>query len=83
MRRLTLLGVALLLGASTLVTRTQAQAPRPRPVAGAPQLLVLLVVDQMRGDYIDKFQHQWSQGLRRLVADGAWFRQADTRISTR
>jgi len=69
--------VALLLGVSTLATRTQAQAPRPGPVAAAPQLLVLLVVDQMRGDYIDKFQHQWSHGLRRLVTEGAWFRLAE------
>ena len=35
------------------------------------------MVDQMRGDYVDKFQHQWTSGLQRLVTDGAWFRQAD------
>src|SRR5471032_424582 len=43
----------------------------------APQLIVLLMVDQMRGDYVDKFQQQWTRGLHRLVAEGAWFRQAD------
>jgi predicted AlkP superfamily pyrophosphatase or phosphodiesterase len=42
-----------------------------------PRLIVLLVVDQMRGDYVDKFQQQWTGGLHRLVADGAWFRQVD------
>ena len=42
-----------------------------------PKLIVLLMVDQMRGDYIDKFQRQWTSGLRRLLANGAWFRQAD------
>ena len=42
-----------------------------------PKLVVLISVDQMRGDYIDRFQHQWSKGLKRLVAEGAWFRQAD------
>lgn len=31
----------------------------------------------MRGDYVDKFQHQWAGGLHRLLADGAWFRQVD------
>ena len=31
----------------------------------------------MRGDYIDRFQHQWSKGLKRLITEGAWFRQAD------
>jgi hypothetical protein len=32
---------------------------------------VLISVDQMRGDYIDRFQHQWTKGLKRLVAEGA------------
>jgi predicted AlkP superfamily pyrophosphatase or phosphodiesterase len=43
----------------------------------APKLVVLISIDQMRGDYIDKFQHQWTKGLKRLVTEGAWFRQAD------
>ena len=38
---------------------------------------MLISVDQMRGDYIDRFRHQWSKGLHRLITDGAWFRQAD------
>src|SRR5215467_5215413 len=42
-----------------------------------PKLLVLLMVDQFRADYIDKLHNQWSQGLRRLVEDGAWFRIAE------
>ena len=41
-----------------------------------PKLLVVLVVDQMRADYIDTYGHQWSAGLRRLLDEGAWFRQA-------
>ena len=41
-----------------------------------PKLVVVLVVDQMRADYIDKFQHQWTAGLHRLVTEGAWFRLA-------
>ena len=41
-----------------------------------PKLVVLLVVDQMRGDYVDKFQGQWTGGLKRLVKEGAWFREA-------
>ncbi len=56
-----------------------AQTPRPAAPAAAikPKLVVLLSVDQMRGDYIDRFRHQWTKGLHRLVTDGAWFRQAD------
>ena len=48
-----------------------------QPLARAPKLVVLITVDQMRGDYIDRFQHQWTKGLKRLVTDGAWFRRAD------
>jgi len=56
-----------------------AQAPRPAAPPGAirPKLVVLISVDQMRGDYIDRFRHQWSKGLHRVVSEGAWFRQAD------
>ncbi|MBI1737875.1 MAG: alkaline phosphatase family protein [Acidobacteria bacterium] len=42
----------------------------------APKLVVVLVVDQMRGDYIERYGHQWTKGLRRLVKQGAWYRQA-------
>lgn len=41
-----------------------------------PKLVVILVVDQMRGDYVDKFQRQWTGGLKRLVDEGAWFHEA-------
>ncbi len=44
---------------------------------GRAKLVVFLSIDQMRADYIDKFQHQWTKGLKRLVTEGAWFRQAD------
>jgi len=30
----------------------------------------------MRGDYVDKFLGQWTGGLKRLVEEGAWFRDA-------
>jgi predicted AlkP superfamily pyrophosphatase or phosphodiesterase len=41
-----------------------------------PKLVVVVVVDQMRADYVDKFQGQWSGGLKRMVNEGAWFREA-------
>jgi predicted AlkP superfamily pyrophosphatase or phosphodiesterase len=53
--------------------RPASTAPR---VPAKPKLVVLLVVDQMRGDYVDKFLPQWTGGLRRLVEEGAWFRDA-------
>jgi hypothetical protein len=63
-------GVPLLLASLLLGATLQGQARRPR-------LIVLPVVDQMRADYIDKYQHQWTAGLHRLVAGGARYRQAD------
>jgi predicted AlkP superfamily pyrophosphatase or phosphodiesterase len=50
------------------------QAARTAPAR--PKLVVMLVVDQMRADYVDKFHGQWTGGLKRLVEEGAWFRDA-------
>src|ERR1700676_2428596 len=67
----------------SFVPRTAAQGPLARAAAprasqppARPKLVVLLVVDQMRGDYVDKFRGQWTGGLKRLVEQGAWFRDA-------
>jgi predicted AlkP superfamily pyrophosphatase or phosphodiesterase len=57
--------------------QTPATTPPPQARATAPKLVVFISVDQMRGDYIDKFRHQWTRGLKRLVSEGAWFREAD------
>ncbi|MBI3402879.1 MAG: alkaline phosphatase family protein [Acidobacteria bacterium] len=77
MRRLFLAALAGCVSVSALIS---GQEPAPSRMAAGdrtPKLLVLLSVDQMRADYIDKFHRQWSRGLRRLVTDGAWFRQVD------
>jgi predicted AlkP superfamily pyrophosphatase or phosphodiesterase len=52
-------------------TPNGAAAPAPRP-----KLIVVLVVDQMRADYIDRFRDEWHGGLRRIVDQGAWLRDA-------
>ena len=52
-----------------LLTAAAGAAPRPT-------LLVLIVVDQFRTDYIEQFSPQWTGGLQRLVGGGAWFRRA-------
>ena len=49
---------------------------RSIPLPARPKLVVMIVVDQMRGDYVDKFRGQWTGGLKRLVEEGAWFRDA-------
>src|SRR5579859_3072649 len=57
-------------------TGAQATSPRATNSPQRPKLVVLLVVDQMRADYVDKFRFQWTGGLKRLVDEGAWFRDA-------
>ena len=43
---------------------------------GPPKLVVILMVDQMRADYVDRFHHQWKSGLKRMLTEGAWVRLA-------
>ena len=65
MRRI-MTGVTVAVAASVLLSAAEA----------APKLVVLVVVDQMRADYVERFHDDWSSGLRRLVDDGAWFTRA-------
>lgn len=62
-------------------TQTPKSTPATTPTkttlrASRPKLIVVIVVDQMRADYVDKFRSQWTGGLKRLVDEGAWFRTA-------
>ena len=54
----------------------QKAASKPLVRPARPKLVVMIVVDQMRADYVDKFRGQWTSGLERLVEQGAWFRAA-------
>jgi predicted AlkP superfamily pyrophosphatase or phosphodiesterase len=76
---------AAILSLAAVSTVAQTPAPKPQskpatesPAASAkrPKLVVMLVVDQMRGDYIEKFRANWTGGLKRLVDEGAWFPDA-------
>src|SRR6266481_3704133 len=72
---LTAIGTALLaIGAGAQGSKTQAIKKVEKQTR--PKLVVLLVVDQMRGDYVDKFRGQWTGGLKRLLDQGAWFPEA-------
>jgi predicted AlkP superfamily pyrophosphatase or phosphodiesterase len=48
--------------------RPEAQSP--------PKLVVILVVDQMRADYLQRFAHHWRGGFRTLLNEGAVFDRA-------
>ena len=41
----------------------------------APKLLVIVVVDQMRYDYLERMRPDWTSGMKRLVTEGAVFEQ--------
>jgi predicted AlkP superfamily pyrophosphatase or phosphodiesterase len=60
------LSVAALTIASSLLLSAQA----------APKLVVVMVVDQMRADYVDHFGRDWTAGLKRLADGGARFTEA-------
>jgi predicted AlkP superfamily pyrophosphatase or phosphodiesterase len=53
-----------------------AAAALPAAQATPPKLAVIIVVDQMRADYVDRFSGAWTGGLKRMVSDGAWFQRA-------
>ena len=47
---------------------------RPSPAA-PPRLIVMLVVDQLRTDYLENYGRHFTGGLKRLRDEGAWFRR--------
>jgi predicted AlkP superfamily pyrophosphatase or phosphodiesterase len=61
-----------------LLVAAAASAPSAwsaRQAAQAPRLVVILVVDQMRFDYLDRMAPHWTHGLKRLLNEGAVFEQ--------
>ena len=45
-----------------------------RAQAAQPKLVVFIVVDQLRGDYLVRYGNLLEHGLKRLTSQGAWFR---------
>ena len=66
--------LALLL-ASSVAYPARGAAPQRTPAA-SPKLVVILVADQMRTDYLERYSAKFTGGLRRLIRDGAWFQRA-------
>ena len=65
-----LAAVLFVLGACTAPT------PAPVPQGAAPTLVVLITVDQLRGDYLDRWRSQLTGGFKRLLEEGAYFSDA-------
>jgi predicted AlkP superfamily pyrophosphatase or phosphodiesterase len=72
MRRLT----TLLLCVCALLELAVAEQQNP-PGTRAPRLAVILVVDQLRSDYLEVHRQHWRAGFRRLLAEGAVFEHAE------
>jgi len=86
-----LLKTALLLVGTGLATVLAAQTP-PAPqtppqtppgprqteaaAAASPRLLVIIVLDQFRADFVEQYGQRWTKGLRRLLDGGAVFQNA-------
>ena len=74
-RRVKILPLFLLLVGAACAGAQSTPAANARP-AGPPSLIVLITVDQFRGDYLDRFGPQLHGGLARLARGGAWFTNA-------
>jgi Type I phosphodiesterase / nucleotide pyrophosphatase len=46
-------------------------APLPKP-----RLVVFIAIDQMRGDYLDRYQREWTGGFKRMLDRGSFFPNA-------
>jgi predicted AlkP superfamily pyrophosphatase or phosphodiesterase len=67
----------LLVAAATGCVCAFVVSPRAQTREGStPSLLVILVVDQMRFDYVERFADRWTHGMKRIVTDGAVFERA-------
>src|SRR2546425_10050339 len=73
MRRVSNIAVCLFCAQLLLPASVPAQAEKEH---SRPKLVVVLVVDQLRADYLEKYSEHWTGGLRRLLGKGAWVRQA-------
>lgn len=77
MNRISTQGVIAVFAATVACAQPAARPAVLNPVqATPPTLVVLLTVDQLRGDYIDRFGSQLTGGLARLSRGGAWFTNA-------
>lgn len=70
-RFLTVMFAALAAGVLSLAAPLRAE---PSAAEAKPKLIVMVVFDQLRADYLERFRpHFGKDGFRRLTDDGAWF----------
>lgn len=79
MRALGVLGAGCWVLAACAARTGSAQPGTPAPTAAAreaPSLVVVIVVDQLRGDFLERYRDQLTGGLARLLREGAVFTNA-------
>jgi len=60
--------------ASLLAGLLDASAARAQAYTAQPKLVVIVVIDQFRGDYLQRFRSEFKgRGFRLLLDEGAWF----------
>jgi len=67
---------AIAAAAAASAVLTAAPAPLARQRSAPPKLIVIVVVDQLRADYLDWYGANFTAGLQRLMRDGAMFTRA-------
>src|ERR1051325_5184415 len=76
-----LIVVCLLLASSptgVLAQRSSSRANRASAAATRPKLVIVIMIDQFRYDYVERFWDLFgADGFRRLVSDGAFFTNAN------
>ncbi len=68
--------MAVLLRAAAVAAALLLFTAAPRTQPAGPRLLVILVVDQMRADYLSRFRDTWRGGFRELLDRGVVFDRA-------
>ncbi len=68
--------VGLALAAAVFAGCVRDGTSAPAPVVRRPRLAVVLVIDQMRADYLSRYADLYRGGLARLRREGAWFTRA-------
>jgi predicted AlkP superfamily pyrophosphatase or phosphodiesterase len=76
MRRAAALLLLVLGGCSSALPSVPASAAAAPARAGRPRLAVIVVVDQLRADYLERFAPHFTGGFKRLIDDGRLFANA-------
>jgi predicted AlkP superfamily pyrophosphatase or phosphodiesterase len=69
----------LFLVVAAVVSLSAAGSSQPAPAAAAPKLILMISIDQMRFDFLDRFAPLFKSGLKTIVGRGAVFSNAKYR----